>query len=208
MQVTFRVDMNDEIVNASGVYVAGSFQDPAWVKDALEMLDGDGDGINTYTAAIVPGEYQFKFYNGDCGDACGETADFETPECGVSYGVGGWNRVLDIQGLTTDTTLSAVVYNACRLSNVSIDEALAASFDIFPNPAYDQVTIRLEEAFSPNFSVALTTLTGQRLQVIRDVRSQEVVLDLQGLTSGLYLFTLTPATAPPSPKNSLSNSLN
>ena len=125
--------MANEIVSSNGVFVAGTFQDPAWVKDTFQLTDGNMDQIYQFTTKIVPAEYQYKYYNGDGGDPDGEDADFETAGCGVSNGIGGWNRLLDITGQLTDTILPVYDYNTCNIS-VNIEDAVnnPAFFEVFP----------------------------------------------------------------------------
>ena len=105
INVTFRVNMSNEIVSANGVFVAGSFQNPAWVKDTLQMLDGNADQVFEYTTSIIPNEYQFKYYNGNTGDDVGEGFTALSGSCVTSNGIGGYNRVLNITGRLTDTIL-------------------------------------------------------------------------------------------------------
>lgn len=69
--VTLEVDMNNvPEIGMGGVHVAGNFGDltpgqPTWVQDGLQMMDGDDDGIYSITLDLLPGEYQFKYLNGN-----------------------------------------------------------------------------------------------------------------------------------------------
>jgi len=63
VNVTFQVDMSNEVVDAAGVHIAGSFQ--GWDPAATLMTD-QGAGIWTYTAQIQPSDIvQYKFINGN-----------------------------------------------------------------------------------------------------------------------------------------------
>mgnify|MGYP006256190219 CR=1 FL=1 len=165
VDVTFQVDMIDEIVNVAGIYVAGSFQNPAWIKDTLLMTDPDADGIYTWTESIRPGEYQYKYFNGDGGDPDGESSNFVTLGCGVDNGIGGTNRLLDITGLEMDTILPPYIYNACEVRITdAIDEIDldAAYFIARPNPFNNMTTIAFNNRKGESFSFVLTNIAGQQ----------------------------------------------
>lgn len=65
VDVTFQVNMAEQMVSGDGVHIAGSF-DPWWNPAGIEMLDGDDDEIYTATLSLYSGiEYQFKYVNGN-----------------------------------------------------------------------------------------------------------------------------------------------
>ena len=190
INVTFQVDMTNEIVNSSGLYVAGSFQNPAWVKDTLEMTDANGDGIYQFSTSIVPGEYQFKFYNGDGGDPDGESADFVTLGCGVDNGVGGFNRLLDITGLLQDTILCAYEYNTCICTPTSIDAAFEGAVKVYPNPFSQSTTLEFVNRNFDSVDLRIVNITGQTVRMINDVRSDRIEIPRGDLTTGLYFIDM------------------
>ena len=118
-EITFQVDANQiDTASASGLYLMGSFTMPAWQEGAIAMSDDDGDGIWTFTAFIEGAdEIQFKYSVGDpfAGgvqvEEGGESADFAMLGCGVSNGVGGWNRTHIRTGEAE--TLDAVCFDSC-----------------------------------------------------------------------------------------------
>ena len=62
--VTFRVDMSTQAeVSVNGVCVAGSFQ--GWTPGADFLTDDDGDMVYETTLDVAPGDYEFKFINGN-----------------------------------------------------------------------------------------------------------------------------------------------
>lgn len=64
VNVTFQVNMQNEIVSGNGVHIAGSFN--GWQADATQMFDGDSDDIYSTTLQLYTDvEYQFKFINGN-----------------------------------------------------------------------------------------------------------------------------------------------
>lgn len=191
INVTFRVDMSNEIVNAKGVFVAGTFPDAGWVKDTFKLADANGDDVFEYTFMKLPvDDYQFKFYNGDCGDnGCNESYDFKTNGCGVDNGVGGFNRYIDLQGVTKDTVLTAFVYNSCAASSVGVVNHLPNKFRVFPNPANGSVNVTFKGDVM-NYTVQLVDLNGRT--VVSTIASERNIrLNVQDLTPGMYLMTIT-----------------
>lgn len=185
INVTFQVDMNNEIVNSTGLYVAGSFQNPAWVKDTLRMTDPDNDGIYAYTVNIEPNEYQYKFYNGDGGDPDGENANFLLLGCGVDNGVGGFNRLLDIKNQLTDTILPAYVYNTCNITPVSTTEPVADFMEVYPNPFSQSTMVRFGNG---THSLQLISVTGQIVRAMENIRNNQVEVKRGDLPAGIYFI--------------------
>lgn len=102
-QVTFRVDMTGQTVNANGVHVAGSFQNPQWTPGATGMTQVGTTNIYTKTVTLTDGLYEFKFLNGN---AWG-TDETIPAESGIDPANGNGNRFVNI---TKDTTLAAVPF--------------------------------------------------------------------------------------------------
>ncbi|MEM0996715.1 MAG: T9SS type A sorting domain-containing protein [Bacteroidota bacterium] len=190
INVTFQVDMNSEIVNSGGIFVAGNFMNPAWVKDSLQMTDANSDGIYEFTASMVPNEYQYKFFNGPGGDPDGETADFETDGCGVPSGVGGWNRLLDITDRLTDTILPVYVYNSCNTTMVSVEDRFAYDFNLYPNPFTNRTTIELVRADQKAYDLRIVNITGQVVFERTDLRNDRIEISRNGLESGMYFIEI------------------
>lgn len=77
LQVTFSVNMQNEIVSGNGVHIAGNFFDidddgtpenPAlynWDPAAISLFDVDGDGIYTVDLDLTEGIYEYKYLNGN-----------------------------------------------------------------------------------------------------------------------------------------------
>ena len=64
VSVEFYVDMNNEVVSSSGVYIAGAFT--SWSTDSIEMLDLNGDGVYSVSVDLNQGwYYEYKYLNGD-----------------------------------------------------------------------------------------------------------------------------------------------
>jgi hypothetical protein len=98
VSVTFQVDMNGTTVSANGVHVAGNWQDEAgfsaeWQPGESMLTDGDADGIYELTVDVPPGEYEFKFVNGNNWDPDGTNLGNEGVPNISRKGGGNNNRV-------------------------------------------------------------------------------------------------------------------
>ena len=192
VNVTFQVDMLDEIVSSKGVHVAGDYQDPVWVKNVDKMTPtGMNPNIYEFTVSLVPAEYQYKFINGDDGTT-EETADFEGMGCGVPNGLGGSNRLLDLRGQLSDTILPPYIYNSCilRLSNIEDDLSALGPIKIFPNPAEDVLTISFSNEERKSYSIEILNVNGQLVKQMKDVVEDEMTFSLSDLSTGLYFVSI------------------
>ncbi len=127
--VTFRLDMNQQEVSPSGVWVMGNFTSPNWQAGALQLGDDDANGIFEVTV-LIQGDASiiYNFTNGDpsTGDngidyieesgmqldsEGNEISNFELSGCGVPNAFGAYNRLHVRSGV--DETLAAVCFNIC-----------------------------------------------------------------------------------------------
>lgn len=122
--VTFRVDMSSQAaVSVNGVCVAGSFQ--GWTPGADFLYDDDGDLVFEATIDVAPGDYEFKFINGNNWGGDGEgNIDNENPpgEC-VSNG----NRTFSVG---TDPVTVQYCYNQCSETCVADPDPASITFQI------------------------------------------------------------------------------
>lgn len=187
--ITFQVDMANESVDTSGVWIMGTITSPQWQSGAVEMTDGDGDGV--YEATInVSGaaEIQYKFSNGDPKIAAyqnGELANFDSLGCGISNGLGAYNRVHTRTG--TAETLAIVSYDACsRLTSIS-KVGIGQYMTMYPNPANETVFVKYGSA--NNFRVSVLDLSG-RLVMEGAETNALAELNISGLKSGAYIVVI------------------
>ena len=133
--ITFQVDASQIAVSADGMFLMGSFTEPAWQLGAIAMNDDDGDNIWTATVNVDgPAAFQYKFNNGltvstdSLPDYSGEeNADFIAGGCGVNNGVGGSNRLHERSGVAE--TLDVVCFNSCEAC-VAAPSVLVATVDV------------------------------------------------------------------------------
>lgn len=192
--VTFRVDMSDMTVAPEGVFVMGGFTEPAWQSGALEMSDGDGDGIYQVTVLISgPAYFEYKFVNGDVNDPTNEEFDGneEQLECNVPSGVGGWNRTHTRTG--EDEVLDAVPFGLCGI--VGLEEASVGSVFMYPNPATDHFTLSVENPAGKTIYWSIIDITGKVVRQETPLHpAGKTVVHTHDLNSGLYFLNITNAS--------------
>jgi hypothetical protein len=100
VNVTFKVDMSNEVVNPAGVHVAGSFQ--GWNPGAT-IMSPIGSNVYAVTLPLPAGEYhEYKYINGDQW----EQDESVPPACAVNN-----NRYITVPA--QDTTMPALCFGSC-----------------------------------------------------------------------------------------------
>lgn len=105
--VTFQVDMSEQTVASTGVFVGGKFE--GWAGN-VELTDPDNDNIYTVTLPLVADSYQFKYINGS-GFSNPEVLDSMDVAC-TSTSNGNTNRVILVD--TADIVLDASCFGRCE----------------------------------------------------------------------------------------------
>jgi len=152
--VTFRVDMSEQLVSEDGVHLAGDFQ--GWDPASTLMEDADEDGI--YEVTVVLGgntSYQYKFVNGTIWGF-----DEIVPEaCAVES-----NRSLSL-GIG-DTTLMAYCFGSCTTcTNDGIEGAQQDRvIGIYPNPSTGQFELSLDMNQAGETSIRIYSASGQLIR--------------------------------------------
>lgn len=103
--VTFRVDMNNEMVSDQGIHLAGTFN--GWDPSSVEMVH-IGNQIYSVTLTLDEDDvHQYRFVNGS------SNGNFEMvpDECGYEGESGGLERQIVIP--SNDTVLEAVCFAEC-----------------------------------------------------------------------------------------------
>ena len=118
IDVTFSVDMSNQIVTEKGVHLAGDFQD--WDPTSLEMFDIDNDSVYEITISLESeSNYEYKFINGD---SWGEDETLVW-NCGNEDG----NRTLTTTNVTT--YLETVCFSSCYSCDY-IPETIEVTFQV------------------------------------------------------------------------------
>jgi hypothetical protein len=123
--VTFKVNMSLQTVSPNGVHVAGQFQGWEPGDPAGAMLDGDGDGIYEVTIGIQPGNYPYKFVNGNGWTGADNSNESLPAGCNS-----GGNRTLVVQ--TTAMTVE-YCYNQCTAECISDPNPADITFKVNTN---------------------------------------------------------------------------
>lgn len=158
VNVTFRVDMFEQNVSPTGVYLGANFD--SW-SGSLQMQDTDGDQIYELTVSLDPGNYQYKFINGQ---------NFSNPEV-IAAGapcVGGGatpNRLLSVAG-TSDVILDAYCYESCNecaprynvTFQVDMSEQTVASTGVFVGGKFEGWSGSVELTDPDNDNIYTVTL--------------------------------------------------
>ena len=122
--VTFRVDMSTQAeVSVNGVCVAGSFQ--GWTPGVDFLTDDDGDMVYEATINVAPGDYEFKFINGNNwgGDGDGNIDNENPPADCTSNG----NRTFTVGA---EAVTLEYCYNQCSASCVPDPDSAPITFQI------------------------------------------------------------------------------
>lgn len=93
--VTFRVNMTGQTIDAAGVYLVGDFTSPAWQSGAIQMTQSGNDPniYETTVSQLCPTELRYKYVNGDVNSAANEELlDSADIACSEDNGLGGYNR--------------------------------------------------------------------------------------------------------------------
>ena len=198
INVTFRVDMTEEInagsfFAADTVYVAGEFQTPAWQKDVIALTPvstAGGENVYETTVSIRPGTYQYKYFKfgTDAGQESGAT--FLAGGCGTD---GFNNRILNIEGMESDTTLSIYLFDSCTISNAVVsvyDISTIEDLTVAPNPMTTQSVITFSNATGAQHTFRLFNLAGQ-VVATEQTFGNTITVERGNLARGVYFANLS-----------------
>ncbi|MFN0204200.1 MAG: T9SS type A sorting domain-containing protein, partial [Bacteroidia bacterium] len=194
INVTFRVDMQSEVVNDS-VFVAGDFQLPCtWAKTALKMNQVGTSSIYERTVLVFPGRYGYRYENGIDPAVGEETTNFDNFGCGNNDF--GHNRKLDITGMTTPHTEPAYLFNSCDATLISIEDDLnnGKAVSVVPNPFNTSAKISFANPNAISYNVTITNLAGQIVKRMADVKGTSIEVNKNDLgAEGIYFLTIANA---------------
>lgn len=192
INVTFYLDLSDEIPNAGGVFIKGNFQWPQFVAGSEDFrLESIGEGIyKTDPISIIPGEVTFQFGNGPT-NANDENAQFATLGCGVVNPVGAHLRLLDLTGATQDTTVG-YVWNSCETFTVSSvrDITTLDKLRVYPNPFTHTTVIEFENNSDAVHHLSITDITGKVVKFQNNIRDNRIEVSREGMPAGMYFAIL------------------
>ncbi|MEL6674433.1 MAG: T9SS type A sorting domain-containing protein [Bacteroidota bacterium] len=194
INVTFRVNMANEFVSDSGLFIGGSFQDPQWQKNQIKLEDPDGDEVYEVTLSIKPNFYEYKYFNGANGDPSSdefsETGDFLAGGCGL--GGFGNNRALELINIPADTVLPAYNFNECNtvwVTDIEDDLDENGSFSIYPNPFSQVTNVEFSNPTGITYRFSLMNMAGQ-VVFQAETREDRLTINRKDLGAGMYLLRI------------------
>lgn len=155
--ITFQVDMANETVSETGVWLIGGITTPQWQAGALQMSDDNGDNLYEVTYEVSGAAFfEFRYCNGDpypggvVDDAVAEVGNFQEEGCGQANPFGAANRTHTRSGVPE--VLGAYCYASCLDCNgdtvgttIGIEEVEDwIGLEVFPNPTKDVLNVRLD----------------------------------------------------------------
>ena len=173
-------------MNSSCIYA--SFEIP----ESLPVETGDIEGpvqvnkneIAVYSVPATQGsDYNWKVYGGILMDGQGNNS------VNVQWGEAGSGKVSVIE----------TNKDGCKGDKVSLDVSILQTrvnpsetqfFSIYPNPFTDNTKIQFPNPESEPYQLIIRDLSGKTLKVIHSVNKDMIVLQRDGLPSGLYLLEL------------------
>ncbi len=191
IDVTFRVDMSEQMVSPEGIHIAGDFQ--GWDPEDTELTNIGNDLYEVVVTLFSDAYHEYKFINGNTFD----DEEIVPEECGVDDGLGGYNRYLTIPEL--DTTLMDVCFSSCDTCSGGTGtnfETLNKSgiIAISPNPFTNGLKVQYFIADNADVNISVLNVYGQ---VISETRlenlvsgGQTFILETHTLSKGIYFCRL------------------
>ncbi|RZJ33853.1 MAG: T9SS type A sorting domain-containing protein [Flavobacterium sp.] len=100
---------------------------------------------------------------------------------------------IGIRGISSDIYMLMVDDFKVTSSNLSVNQALANKFSVYPNPANNVVTISSADAIGVN-NISITDLNGR---VVKNVKvtdaPQSIEVNVSDLSSGMYMMNISSA---------------
>jgi len=177
--ITFKVDMSQVSDPFSTPELNGTFN--SWCGNCNAMSDSNGDNIWDVTVKLQSGDTIEYKYSADSW-SIQETND---PNGFCNNGDPNFtNRVLIVP--VNDTILPDVCWGSCDTCSPigAIDNLELNDLSIFPNPTSSFLTIRSNKLISP---ISIYDITG-KLVLQNKRNSNEIILDISNLNSGLYFI--------------------
>lgn len=186
--VTFQVDMSEETVASTGVFLAGGFE--GWAG-AMQLSDPDGDNIYSTKIPLLLGRYEFKYINGAAW-ASPEGLDSTDVSCTATSNE-NTNRVIIVD--TADLVLDASCFGRC--ANCENSTGLAdlikdnSFYRISPSPANEYFYLTFPDRDRWDKELRIIDISGK--EVISDIipsQSQEMMINTQELAEGIYFVLI------------------
>jgi hypothetical protein len=183
--VTFRIDMQTQVVSLDGVHLTGNFQE--WDPAATPMVNLSG---TIYEASVLLDEgysVEFKYVNG----IVWPNAESVPSACGVDDGNGGFNRYFTVP--LDDTVTVAVCFNTCEICHVGWEETLnkvPAVGNPVPNPCETNLAVSYQVQQVSKLFARIYDCNGKEILAssIYELNKGKntITYDVNNLPSGIY----------------------
>lgn len=181
INITFQVDMQNEEVSSSGVYLNGSFCN--WDPDKAIQLTANGLVYSTILQLTAGETVEYKFVNGAATD-WGQYEILSGSTC--AFGNDS-NRGLVVP--ETDSVLTAVCFEACSTCLPNAVNDFKTDIVVYPNPTTGKVLI---EGLAANKKsvIKLFSIEGSLLFETVAAGNGTEIVDLSSFPAGYYSLTL------------------
>lgn len=173
LQITFQVDMQNEVVASEGVFIIGNWDpDNQWATPVQMTANGS---VYSITLEVAEGKtFQYKFKNGD---------GWESPAGECSTGDNN-DRVYTTGD--TDAVLPLVCFNSCSACETTgiNPSALFTSLELYPNPTTG--VVHLEGLPDEKLDLEIYDLQGRCLHR-QEIQSRNTMdVNLGAYPAGIY----------------------
>ncbi|NNE28736.1 MAG: T9SS type A sorting domain-containing protein [Saprospiraceae bacterium] len=193
VEVVFKLDMNDEIIQEEGLFLIGSFQN--WDLDEALILEEENDsGIYSVSVDLSPGSHNYRFVNG-----LTNNVELECEEVGICFGdcfietdQDQMIRYVVVEKNAFKQTLATHKFNSCEETfPASVEELNQSSgLSINPNPFSQSTTLTIGNPNNKRFEVLLFDVSGQLLRRYGDQSGTGFQIERGDLSTGFYLLSL------------------
>jgi len=175
VSVTLNVDLG--AVTATSVEVSGTFNEYCVGCQPMTSL---GNNQYTVTLEVLPGVHYYRFTI-DGGTVLESLAE---GTCTVTFPLGVVRELI----ASEDVNVGMVCWESCAPCITSVGEELAPSFELFPNPANEEVRIKTNVASNANYRVL--DATGRVVLTGASNGNATIDVDTRSLSEGLYSVQL------------------
>jgi hypothetical protein len=182
VKVTLKVDMTGHDVS-KGVFVTGEVN--AW---AFTALTDQGKNIFSVTLDLNTGDKLiYYFIRNNSWDGFKDYRETIPVECANSNlkVPGGWDGDRLVIVPATDVVLNHI-FSGCLATAIQ-KEFVDSGFNMFPNPASEKVTLKLNGK-AESMMISISDLAGKQIHSIHtDAPHGQIELNLNGMNKGIYL---------------------
>ena len=198
----FGTQLDTTVTTSGNMYLVSMDSSGAMLWDRLYGFPTENDGYEIITTsdggALLAGTHgqPEKLYlvkidstgNSGCNELTPQTSLNSVVLSDTSYTITVSNPPLTEFPITFTYESGKNYYDACSL--IGIAEPTLNSFSIFPNPANNYVTVKLDQKPTDKVSMKLFDITGKLIQSIETI-NLENNLYLENVSDGIYFLKIT-----------------